>query len=292
MRPILSVVTLVMFVSFLSLTACQQEEPPVAATKTTGVVKSTQAYLDNFGTPPQGKSGQAFARVGYLPLQTAPDKLRPVPLFLFSEKEELRQILERLVSGELLSQRRSELYNPFPDDLELSVKSPEGPIATIALTSQQSWPDTDQIAAGQALAETTLQFSRINRVVVLHSGVPLPQMPADGYLHEPQLLVKVEPPELVLIAGVWEDGSDALSEILVEFDRPIKVNKFDLYDEAGKSVDGDYFTSIFQMAVVVHPKEPGHYQEAALLRAEWDVVDDMGRSNRGSDSLPMMRIEH
>ena len=61
MRPTLSIVTLVMFVSLLVLTACQQEEPPAPATKTTGVVKSTQAYLDNFGTPPQGKSGQARA---------------------------------------------------------------------------------------------------------------------------------------------------------------------------------------------------------------------------------------
>ena len=292
MRPIPSVLTLVMFVSFLSLTACQQEEPPAPATKNTGVVKSTQAYLENFGTPPQGKSGQAFARVGYLPLQETPDKLRPFPLFLFSEKEQLRQILERLVSGELLSLRRSEFYNPFPDDLEISITSPEGPTSTISLTTQQSWAITDQTAAGPALAETTLQFAKINRVIVLHNGAPLPHMPADGYLHEPQLLVKVEPPQLVLIAGVWENGSDALSEILVEFDRPIKVNKFDLYDETGKTVDGDYFTSIFQMAVVVHPKEPGRYQETALLRAEWDVVDDMGRSNLGSDTLPMRRIDH
>jgi len=261
-------------------------------TETTGVVKATQAYLENFGTPPQGKSGQAFARVGYLPLQKAPEKLRPVPLFLFSKKKELLLILKQLVSGELLSQRRSELYNPFPDDLELSVTSPEGPTATVALGSQQSWSDTDQIAAGQALAETALQFARINRVVVMHNGAPLSQMPADGYLHEPQLLVKVEPPEMVLIAGVWENGADTLSEILVEFDRPIKVNNFALYDEMGKTVDGDFFTSIFQMAVVVHPKEPSLYQEATLLRAEWEVVDDMGRSNRGSDSLPMMRIDH
>jgi hypothetical protein len=281
-----------MFVFLLSLTACQQEEPPASATKTTGVVEATQAYLENFGTPPQGKSGQAFGRVGYLPLQKTPDKLRPLPLFLFSEKGQLRQILERLASGDLLLQRRSELYNPFPDDLEITVTSPEGPTTTISLTTQQSWANTDLTAAGQALAETTLQFAKVNRVIVLHNGAPLPQMPADGYLHEPQLLVKVEPPQLVLIAGVWENGSDALSEILVEFDRPIKVNNFDLYDEAGKAVDGDYFTSIFQMAVVVHPKEPSRYPEAALLRAEWDVVDDLGRSNRGTDTLPLRRIDH
>lgn len=292
MRPILFVVTLIMFVLLFSLTACQQEEPPAPATKTTGIVKASQAYLDNFGTPPQGKSGQAFARVGYLPLQKDPGKLRPVPLFLFSEKEQLRQILERLVSGELLSQRRSELYNPFPDDLEISVTSPDGPTSTISLTTQQSWANTDLMAAGTALAETALQFAKINRVIVLHNGAPLAHMPPGGYLHQPQLLVKVEPPQLVLIAGVWENGSDALSEILVEFDRPIKVNHFDLYDETGKTVDGEYFTSIFQMAVVVHPKQPSRYQEGALLRAEWDVVDDMGRSNLGSDTEPMMRIDH
>ena len=88
------------FVLF-SLVGCQKEEIPPTEPKASGLVVATQAYLDNFGSPPQGKAGEAFARVGYLPLQSAPGKVRAFPLFLFSDKDELRQILERLVSGEL-----------------------------------------------------------------------------------------------------------------------------------------------------------------------------------------------
>ena len=278
-------------ICLFSLSACQQEEN-TAPPQNSGVVEANQSYQDNFGTPPQGKAGQAFARVGYLPLQKAPEKLRALPLFLFSEKEQLRQILDRLISGELLQRRESELYDPFPDDLEISVLNPEGPIPKLLLTTQQSWSSTDQAAAGRALAETTLQFALMDRVMILLNGTPLPQMPVEGYLREPQSLVMVEPPALVLLAGVWEEGSDALTEILVEFDRPVTVNNFKLYDKTDNVVDGEYFTSIFQMAVVLHPKDPRNYHEAMVLRAEWDVVDYLGRSNRGTDTLPMQRIDH
>ena len=280
-----------MLLMVLLLTACQPEEKTVAV-QTTGIVEASQAYLDNFGTPPQGKAGRAFARVGYLPLQNSPEKLRPLPLFLFSEEEQVRQIIERLISGKLLLHRESDLYHPFPDDLQVSVTSADGPTTKLALTTQQSWSATDQAAAGLALAETVLQFPAMESVIITHNGAPLPHMPKTGYLRQPQALLKVEPPRLILMAGVWEAGADDLSEILVEFDRPIKVNAFKLHDADGHVVDGDYFTSLFQMAVVIHPQEPGRYQEGVVLRAEWDVVDDMGRANRGTDAMAMKRIDH
>ena len=45
---------LVLAFCFLSLFACQQEEP-TPSSQTSGLVIASQAYLDNFGEPPQGK---------------------------------------------------------------------------------------------------------------------------------------------------------------------------------------------------------------------------------------------
>ena len=99
---------------FLSLVACQQEEGPAPAPQPSGIVTASQAYLDNFGEPPQGKAGEAFARVGYLPVHNAPDKVRAFPFFLFSKDGELRQILNRLTGGDLVFPENSRLYSPFP----------------------------------------------------------------------------------------------------------------------------------------------------------------------------------
>jgi hypothetical protein len=94
------------------------------------------------------------------------------------------------------------------------------------------------------------------------------------------------------MAGVWEQGTDNLDELLVEFDRPVKVNNFKLYNNSENSIEGEYFTSIFQMAAVVLPGDKTLYKEGDVLRAEWDVVDFMGRVNSGSSSMPLRRYEH
>ena len=276
---------------FLSLFACQQEEP-VPASQPSGIVIASQAYLDNFGEPPQGKAGEAFARVGYLPVRKAPGKVRAFPLFLFSKDGELQQILSRLTGGELVFPESSGLYSPFPNDLKVTSASNEKGTQTLSLMTQQSWPADDIASAGLAMAATVLQFEQTNKVFIMLNGQPLPQMPADGYVPDPGTLADVEPPSLVLMAGMWEQGTDNLDELLVEFDRPVKVNNFKLYNSSENSIEGEYFTSIFQMAVVVLPGDKTLYKEGDVLRAEWEVVDFMGRVNSGSSIMPLRRYEH
>ena len=282
---------LVLAFCFLSLFACQQEEP-VPASQPSGIVIASQAYLDNFGEPPQGKAGEAFARVGYLPVRKAPGKVRAFPLFLFSKDRELQQILSRLTGGELMFPESFGLYSPFPKDLKVTSASNEKGTQTLSLMTQQSWSADDIASAGLAMAATVLQFEQTNKVFIMLNGQPLPQMPADGYVLDPETLADVEPPSLVLMAGMWEQGTDNLDELLVEFDRPVKVNNFKLYNSSENSIEGEYFTSIFQMAVVVLPGDKTLYKEGDVLRAEWDVVDFMGRVNSGSSIMPLRRYEH
>ena len=292
MRPIMKLALAGLCIALLALAACRQEEATAPAPVESGVVVANRAYLENFGAPPQGKAGEAFARVGYLPLQGSPQQVRAFPLFLFSDKDQLQQILNRLISGELHLPEGFGLYNPFPADLQLTATSPENPVLTLSLLSKVSWSDTDKAAAGRALAESVFQFPKVEKVVIMLNGQPLAQMPADGYRHEPGALAAIRPPQLVLMAGMWERGGDSPDELLAEFDRPVKINNFKLFMRSGEAVDGEYFTSIFQMAVVVLPKDPTLYQESTVLRAEWDVVDGLERSNSGTTTLPLLRYEH
>lgn len=291
-RRLANMLTLVGLLTFLALVACSQEETSSAKIERTGVVTATQAYLSHFGTPPQGKAGQAFARVGYLPLKKDPQRVRPFPLFLFSENEQLRQMLERLVSGDLHLPKHFGLYHPFPERTEVMTTPLGAPLVTISLMTHSSWSEEDMQAGGLALAETALQFPGVKQVVVMLNGQPLAGMPDDGYYHQPQRIAKVVPPGLVLIAGMWEKGTGKLDELLVEFDRPIKVNSFKLSDSSGQPVEGDLYTSIFQMAVVIHPQNPEIFLPGTILTAEWNIVDELGRVNKGTTSLPLQRFEH
>jgi len=284
--------TLVCLIFLAMLTACTQEDSQTPAVEKTGVVTASQAYIDNFGEPPQGKSGRAFARVGYLPLKEDPERVRPFPLFLFSETDQVQKILDRLVSGELHLPADFDLYNPFPADLEVMTTPSGEPTLTVSLMSQSIWPETDKKAAGLSLAQTVLQFPKVKKVLVMLNGQPLPHMPEGGYTDQPEHVAEMTPPTLVLIAGMWEQESNQPEELLVEFDRPITVNTLKLYDESGRSVEGEYFTSIFKMAVVIHPESPAAFKPGMELRVEWDIDDEQGRHGKGTKTLPIQRFEH
>ena len=273
----------------LSLSGCQQQE---AAPPTNGIIEANQAYLKNFGEPPAVSKGRGFARVGFLPLSREPEKVRAIPFYLFDERDQLRQLLERLTGREIILPPDSPLYQPFPGDLQLKVGTVENGTVTLMLSTQETPTGTDLSAMAVALTETSVQFPEIERVRILINGQPLAQMPAEGFSHMPKHLVPVEPPLMVMIAGMWEPGAEAPEEILIDFDRPVRVNRFSLFDASGKKVEGKYFTSAFDMAVVVHPENPKAFQEGTMLRAEWDVTDALGRSNAGANSLPLRRYEH
>lgn len=83
-----------------------------------------------------------------------------------------------------------------------------------------------------------------------------------------------------------------MSELLDEFGRPVEAYNFKLYNNAGMSIEGEYYTSIFQMAVVVLPGDSSLYKEGDTLRAELDFVDIKGRANSGSSTKTLQRYEH
>lgn len=278
------------FITFLLFSlGCQPEE---IQKESTGIVEATSSYLESFGTPPQGKAGRAYAAVGYLPVKGVSDKLGPLPIFLFTEENQLEKVLNKLVSGDLITSQKQGYYNPFPADLELVVKLEEGKLLTIDLLTNEDWDRNDRQAGAMALKETSLQFSSVEKVNVMLNGSLVQGMPEDGFHKNSDLMIEVPPPILILMAGAWEEDENEPEEILVEFDRPVKVNSLELFHEDGRKVEGEYYKSIFQMAVVVHPKFPELFQEGTALRAKWNVTDELGRANSGIDTMPLKRLDH
>lgn len=268
---------------------CQQEEMPV---ENTGIVEATKAYLKYYGVPPQGKAGRAYAAVGYLPTKEDPQKIGPLPIFLFTKENQTKKVLKKLVSGELLTSDRQIYDNPFPEDMEIHLKLMQEGTLVLDLVTTQQWGQELQRAGMVALMETALQFDEVEFVKVTLNGEPVPWAEAGGYQRQPELIIDVPPPILIFMIGAWEKGQDEPEELLVEFDRPVKVTTFELYHLDGQKVEGDYFKSIFQMAVVIHPKFPELFKEGTSLRAKWTVVDELGRVNSGVDTMPLEKFVH
>jgi hypothetical protein len=279
-----------MVTALLLLAGCPDEQK--TTDQSSGYVSATEAYLTHFGKPPQGKEGRAYARVAYLPMSNDPGKIRALPVFLYDEADQVTKILRRLISDTLILPSDSELYKPFPNDLQVTVSPVEDGTQTLHLQTAQSWDRTAQELTVQAFAETALQFPETRRVRVTLNDKPLPDMPAEGYQHQPDMIDDVGLPQLVLMAGIWNGEESAPAELLIEFDRPIRLNTFSLTDADGNKVAGDYYLSIFQMAVVVHPQEPERYQAGTPLHAAWDVIDDLGRRSQGEKSMSLIRFTH
>lgn len=283
----LRILLILLFIFFTI--GCQQEQQ---SSREQGVVEANDAYLNNFGAPPYETKGRAFARVGYLPLRSNPNLLRAIPLFLFTDQNQLGHILKKLTSGELNLPAESDIYDPFEKNINITIKSLEDGLLVLDLSATKAWSAFNLGAVSRVITETAVQFPDVSHVRLLLDGQPFVNMPKDGFVHNPEDLTEVDKPTLVDITGTWHKDEEELEEIAVLFNRPIKINGFALYDKARKKVAGEYFTSILQMAVVIHPDNPDALKEGTVLQAEWDITDRMGRTNTGTNRLPLKYVEH
>jgi hypothetical protein len=271
------------------LTGCEKKAPPAPA----GTVKASAAYVEYFGQPPTPESGTCFARVGFFPLRSDPGMVRPVPFFLFNEERQLQLLLDRLVDGEVTFPAESAQFNPFPAGARVQVRSLAEGVLELTLSLDGTVAEaTDLTAMAAALTETAAQFDEVNSLRLLLDGSPLAGMPADGFGSERQRIAPPGSPTLLMVTGNWERGAEDPEEILANFDRPVTVDSFRLRDAAGKEVQGKYFQSVFNMAVVIHPEAPSAFREGAAMSAEWEVTDALGRTGKGTGVFSLGRHEH
>jgi hypothetical protein len=271
------------------LTACEKKAEEVPA----GTVKASSAYVEFFGEPPTPERGVCFARVGFYPLNIAPSKVRPVPFFLFREEGQPELLLQRLISGEVTFPEASPLVNPFPDSSRLQVRSLGDGLIELDLTLGTAVADeTVLMPMAAALTETAVQFDEVSRVRLFLDGTAWPGMPAEGFAHDAQRIADPGAPTLLTVVGVWVRGAQDLEEILANFDRPVTIRRFVLRDAAGNDVQGAFYQSVFNMAVVLHPDKAAEFREGITLTAEWEVVDSLGRDGKGVDAFSLVRLEH
>jgi len=256
-------------------------------------VEASKAYVENFGRPPTAEKGLCFARVGYFPLRSHPEKVRPVPLFLFRDSDQLQFLLDRMVSGQLPLPGEGDLFDPFPAGTRIRVQEQKSATVTLNLTFSGKPPvPSDLQGIASAVTETATQFLAIKRVVILQNGHPLAGSPAEGFAHNPARVMPVGSPALFMVVGSWEKGAEHPEEIVANFDRPVKIESFRLENGNGQEFKGDYFQSVFGMSVVLHPADPSAFREGMRVRAFWDVTDYLGRRGEGEARFQLQRHDH
>ncbi len=287
------VVLAVLLPAMLVLAAsCRKEQAKAPAV--VPKVAPTAAYLTHFGEPPVVEEGTAHAMVGYLPLAADPGKVVPLPLFLFSETNRMQLLVERLLTVTAEASERIGTFNPFPSGTLLNTLVQDGDLLTVDLGGVLQLPgDPDTWRNIHAvLGHSLLQFPGVQRVRVTIDGDLPPGYPADGAAPDAGVVASPGEPQVIGIVGVWEPGAAQPEELSVFFDRPLKVNHAALMEHGGGPVEGEQFVSVFDMAVVIQPKNAGHIQEGQPMTVSYDVVDRLGRTAKGEKTFPLSRLEH
>lgn len=286
--------SLLLILLLAALAGCERreeakKEPATAA----GNVEASQAYRSWFGEPPTVAEGTCFALVGYYPLAAAPGKVTPFPLFMFNREDQLQVVTEQLLRwGEGWDMGGAAL-NPFPAGTELLSLVRTGDMVRVEL-SEPALSGGD--AAGQrlilaVLGHTLTQFEGVARVQVVAGGALLPQQAERGFYPDPEAVAPPGEPRALTVAGVWEAGAASPEEVSVFFDRPLRVEEVRVSLD-GRRLEGDYFTSVFDMAVVIRPKEPAQLREGLPVTVAWRVVDRLGRKGEGEKVFTLGRVEH
>lgn len=254
---------------------------PAVATETP--VDATAAYRDAYGPPPMTESvGQCVAAVVFLPglgESGSPDKLSPIPLFSVHPKEIIDEAARMVVEGYPRTGRMLSLPRVFPRGSELvSLGIREG----VAMIEVAAPPGKLHPLAKQALAYTLTQFPEVSTVNLFLEG----RESLEGLKPKPGLTEAPPPPRLIDVVSSVHPG-EAPTEIDILFDRPIQLDSFALGLADGTTLPGKIYVSMFDMAVIYRPEDPGSLREGLPLRLRWEVTDKTGKGAKGEREVTL-----
>ncbi|BCR04972.1 hypothetical protein DESUT3_20410 [Desulfuromonas versatilis] len=258
-----------------------------------GRITATAVYETHFGEAPNPQEGACFALVGFLPAATQEGKVVPLPLFLFKQEEQMRQLVERLITVDEGAAARVGVASPFAENTTLLGLRQQEDTVIVDLTGQGDLAAEPQRARLilAALGHSLVQFPGVAKLIVTASGNPLPGSEA-GYVPSPEDVAAPGNPVVLGVLASWEQQRPAPEEVSVYFDRPVTIQQIQLTDQAGNRIEGEYFQSIFNMAVVIHPPATQSVSEGMPVRVAWEVTDFKGRSSKGDQMFQLMRMEH
>jgi germination protein M len=266
----------------------KKEPVPVASN-----VEATPAYRSFFGEPPTVAEGSCYALVGYYPLAAMPGKISPFPLFMFDREDQLEVVTEQLLRWGEGWDMGGAAINPFPPGTELLSLTRSGDLVRVELSEPAltgSNPASQNLILA-VLGHTLAQFEGVDPVQVVAGGTLLPLQADRGFYPDPEAVVPPGEPRALTVAGVWEDAAAHPEEVSVFFDRPVRVEEVRVSVD-GRRLEGDYFTSVFDMAVVIRPKEPVLLMVGLPVTVAWRVADRLGRKGEGGKTFPLARVEH
>ncbi len=274
------------FLLLLTVVACTREEK--AAEPLPGKVSATAAYEKYFGPPPAVLEGEAFAVTGFLPVADTPGKVRPIPLFMITKGRRPDLLISHLLALPEFSLPPG-LVNPFPPGTRLESYSVQGDTAELTLSfPNNAANDMQGIVA--AISHSLAQFPEIRRVRVKAGGALLAGIPSEGVFPDPRDILAPEAPRPIAVVCSWEEGRPR--EVSVFFDRPVTVQNIRLATGDGRSLAGDFYRSVFDMAVVIHPADPRQIAEGMPIIVDWQATDPLGRSGAGRDTFPLRHLDH
>lgn len=270
---------------FAVMLGCTKKEPAQTAAQT-GRVVTTPAYEKHFGPPPPCDKGTAYGFVIYFPSSKEPGKVVPFPFYTFDEQSMKKVALERLLSGMEVGSYRGE-FAPFPSGSRLIALSEEGGRVTTDFSKElESAPKS----AATALALTLRQFKGVGAVRLLvegkESALNIQVQKAD------ESAVWQPAPRLLTVTAMRDKGAKEIEEVNAYFDRPVVVKELALLAENGEQFPGEVYHSVFDMAVVLKPKDPSQFKEKMPVRVRWKVVDKLGREAEGESVWPLEIKEH
>ncbi len=278
----------------LTALGCERkEEVVVESPRTAGNVLASGAYLTYFGEPPTVAEGTCYALVGFFPLAEQPEKVTPFPLFMFNHENQLQVVTEQLLQWGEGWDMGGVAHNPFPPGTELYSLTKEEDLVRVELSPVvlTGTDEGDKKLILAAIGHTLAQFEGVRRVMVVAGGELLPFQSERGFFPDPGAVVPPGAPRVLSVAGVWAEGAADPEEVSIFFDRPVTVDTVRVAVD-GRRLEGDYFRSVFDMAVVVHPQQAEQLHAGLPVTVAWRVGDRLGRQGEGEKTFALQRIGH
>jgi len=273
--------------------ACRKEDKNIAPRQEAkGEVRATKAYLETFGRPPTTAEGTCYALVGFYPDAERPDRIRPFPLFVFDRDHRMQIVVEQLLQWGEGWDFGGAAVDPFPPGVELLALKQDGDMVRMELTGnvlERTGPKARKVILDMFTHALT-QFDGVERVMLVGGGVLFPGQTERAFMPDPAAVIGPGPPRLLALTGTWEGEEGDPVEVSVLFDRPVEVEQIRLVDEQGRELTGEYFRSMFDMAVVVRPSQPEAIAEGASFTISWKVADGLQRSAKGEDVFSLKKI--
>lgn len=295
--PRVAVAGLIIGFLVCSLVACskKQKQVPVKTSR----IAATRAYEKYFGPAPTTDKGICYAFVIYFPSAREPGKVVPFPFFTFDEDSTKKVAVERLLGGMEVGSYRGEFLQPFPTGMRLLGIAQNKGTVTVNFGREILTAKVDGTAAKAALNALVLtlsQFTGITEVRVHADGNDAETFLGYG-LQKDRALVPDEtvvaqpsPPRMLSLTAVKDKDANNVEEVDAYFDRPVEVQELSMTDRTGKPFAGDTYLSVFDMAAVLKPKDPGLFQERMPIKVRWIVTDKLGRRAEG-DSEWLLEVK-